>query len=135
MGVKAKYKNGRLKYYNGAVDDETVNQTTGASTTISNYGVTRCMATANATMKFAAPVLGARKTLIVADTTFAMTIIANAATINNSTDNKIVVTPTTLTKALGVGFELYGASTAQWYMVNGVSDIAGADVTVVFSSS
>jgi hypothetical protein len=135
MGVKAKYKNGRLKYYNGAVDDETVNETTGASTAISNYGVTRMMSSIAATWKFAAPVLGARKTLVVADTTWVTTIIANAATINNSTDNKIVVTLTTMAKALGLGFELYGASTAQWYMVSGISDIAGSDVTVVISSS
>jgi hypothetical protein len=93
------------------------------------------MATANAVVKFAAPRLGSRKTMIVADTTFAITMIANAATINNSTDNKIVVTPTTKTKALGFGFDLYGASTSQWYMRTGLSDINSTQVTVTFTSS
>jgi hypothetical protein len=135
MRTKSKWVNRVLTFYNGPVNDESVNQTTGASTTITNYGVTRCMATANAVVKFAAPRLGSRKTMIVADTTFAITMIANAATINNSTDNKIVVTPTTKTKALGFGFDLYGASTSQWYMRTGLSDINSTQVTVTFTSS
>ena len=135
MRTKSKWVNRVLTFYNGPVNDESVNQTTGASTTITNYGVTRCMATANAVVKFAAPRLGSRKTMIVADTTFAITMIANAATINNSTDNKIVVTPTTKTKALGFGFDLYGASTSQWYMRTGLSDINSTQVTLAFTSS
>jgi hypothetical protein len=135
MRTKSKWVNRVLTFYNGPVNDESVGQSTAASTTISNYGVTRCMATQNAIFKFAAPRLGSRKTLIVADTTWAITMIANAATINNSTDNKIVVTPTTKTKALGFGFDLYGASTAQWYMRTGLSDINSTQVTLAFTSS
>jgi len=135
MRTKSKWVNRVLTFYNGPVNDESVGESTAASTSVSNYGVTRCKATANTVWKFAAPRLGSRKTLIVADTTFAMTLIANAATINNSTDNKIVVTPTTKTKALGFGFELYGASTAQWYMRTGLSDINSTQVTLAFTSS
>jgi len=135
MRTKAKWVNRVLTYYNGPVNDESVGKSTAASTAISNYGVTHIKQASNAVFKFAAPRLGSRKTIIVADTTFVMTIIANAATINNSTDNKIVVSPTTKTKALGFGFELYGASTSQWYMRTGLADINSSQVTVTFTSS
>jgi len=135
MRTKSKWVNRVLTYYNGPINDESVGKSSAASTAISNFGVTRCFASANATFKFAAPRLGSRKTIIIADTTFVMTVIANAATINNSTDNKIVVSPTTKTKALGFGFELYGASTAQWYMRTGLSDINSTQVTLAFTSS
>ena len=135
MRTKSKWVNRVLTFYNGPVNDESVDQTTGASTSVTNYGVTRCMATANVTVKFAAPRLGSRKTLIVADTTFAISLNSNAATINNSTDSIITVTPTTKSKALGFGFDLYGASTSQWYMNTSLSDINSTQVTVTMTSS
>ena len=135
MGVKSRYSKGRLQFRQGAVDDESIWSRTAASTVNTNYGVTRVSATQNATFKFDTPVLGARKTVIVADTTFVMTLLWTGATINNSTDNKIVVSPTTKTKALGYGIDLYGASTVLWYMRQGNIDVNSSQMGVAFSSS
>jgi hypothetical protein len=136
MGVKAKYKAGRLKYYSGAVDDESVSQSTAPSTAISNYGITRIKyGTSEGVWLLEAPVLGAQKKIVVADTTCKVYIRTIAATINNSTDDVLTIQPQAGAQELGVGFNFYGASTNQWYMVSGISDITGADVTITLTST
>jgi len=135
MGTHSKWKKGNLHFYNGGVGDDSVGESTAASTTIANYGITRLKSSAAVTWKVLPPQLGSHKKLIVSDSTWASTIIFNAATVNNSTDNKIVVTLTTKTKALGVGFDLHGATTALWYMNTSLSDINSTQVTVTMTSS
>jgi hypothetical protein len=131
MGVKAKYKVGRLKYYSGAVDDESVGQSTAPSTAIPNYGMTRIKHdSTSGVWLLEAPVLGAQKKIIVANTTSMIYIRTVAATINNSADAVLSIQPQAGTKELGVGFNFYGASTNQWYMVSGISEISGADIIV-----
>jgi hypothetical protein len=82
-----------------------------------------------------APVLGAQKKIIVANTTCKVHIRTISATINNAADAVLNIQPQAGTKELGVGFNLYGASTAQWYLVSGISDITGADVTVSLTNT
>jgi hypothetical protein len=128
MGVKSKYTKGRLKFHSGAVDNEVVNKTSAASTAITNYGVTRCHASANATFKFDPPVLGAHKTIIIADTTWVMTIVAAAATINTAAVDTITVTPTTtVNETIGRSFDFYGASTSVWYMASNIPYVSTAN--------
>ena len=135
MGVKSKYTKGRLKFHSGAVDNEVVNQTSVASTAITNYGVTRCHASANATFKFDPPALGAKKTIVIADTTFVMTVIAAQANVNNSTDNTIACTMTTRHSVIGRSFDYYGASTSQWYMASNIPFLSTLNSGVAFTSS
>ena len=135
MGVKSKYTKGRLKFHSGAVDNEVVNISSAATTAITNYGVTVIKQGSNAVFKFDPPCLGARKTIIITDTTFQMTLIAAQATINNSTDNKIVVTPTTGEEPIGHSFDFYGKSTSLWYMHANIPHITTDLAAVVFSSS
>ena len=136
MGVKSKYKVGRLKYYSGAVDDESVGQSTAPSTAVSNYGMTRIKyGSSEGTWLLEAPILGAHKQITVANTTCKVHIRTIAATINNSTDDVLTVQPQAGTKELGVGFKFFGASTAQWYMLSGISETTGADLIVSLTST
>ena len=135
MGVKSKYTKGRLKFHSGAVDNEVVNISSAATTAITNYGVTLIKQASNAIFKFDPPVLGAKKTIIIADTTFQMTLIAASATINNSTDNKIVVTPTTGEREMGHSFDFYGMSTVLWYMHANIPHATTVLAGVAFTSS
>ena len=118
MSVKSKYKKGRLKFYSGAVDDESVGQSTAASTGIANYGVTRLKnGTSEGTWVIDAPVLGARKTIIVSDTTKIFHIKTTPASINTTGYDVLTITPAATTQypQLGVSVDLYGASTVLWY--------------------
>lgn len=117
MSVKSKYKNGRLKFYSGAVDDESVATSTAASTSIANYGVTRLKnGTSEGTWVIDAPVLGAHKTIIVADTTKIFHIKTTPASVNTTGYDVINITnvATTQYPQIGVSVDLYGASTILW---------------------
>jgi hypothetical protein len=135
MGVGSRYKNGRLQFHSGAIDDESVGSSTAASTAHTNYGVTRITSSQNAVFKFDTPVLGARKTIIVSDSTWANTLLFTGASINNATFNKITVTLSSVLSELGYGIDLYGASTVLWYMRQGNVDINSSQVTVTFAAS
>jgi hypothetical protein len=136
MRTKSKWINRVLTFYNGPINDETVNKSTAASTAIANYGVTQLKnGTSEGTWMLEAPVLGVQKVITVSNTTKIFHIKTLSATINNSTDDVLTVTPSTKMKELGVGFKFYGASTAQWYMVNDVGNINSSQVTITLTST
>jgi hypothetical protein len=136
MRTKSKWINRVLTFYNGPINDETVNKSTAASTAVANYGVTQLKnATSEGVWVLEAPVLGVKKTILVSNTTKIFHIKTNAATINNSTDDVLTVTPSTVMKELGVGFNFYGASTALWYLVNDIADINSSQVTITLTST
>jgi hypothetical protein len=125
-----------LTISSGPFLDENVGESTAASTGIVNYGVTRLRnTTSEGVWVLNAPVLGSKKTIIVSNTTKIFHIKTSGATINNSTDDVLTITPSTIMKELGIGVNLYGASTAQWYMVNDVGNINSSQVTVTLTST
>ena len=135
-GVKSKYTEGRLKFSNGAVDDENVGESTAASTAISNYGVTRIMGgAASGVWLVAEPVLGAKKTILVSNSTRVHKIRTVNATINNSTDDVISVALSSKTATRGIGFDLYGASTVLWYLASGLSHTSSTQMVVSLTST
>jgi hypothetical protein len=135
MGVKSKYEKGRLKFHSGAVDNEVVNISSAATTAITNYGVTLIKQASNAEFKFDPPVLGAHKTIIIADTTFEMTLIAAGATVNGVADNTMVVTPTTGEREIGTSFDFYGLSTILWYMHANIPHVSTSPAVPVVTFS
>ena len=118
MSVKAKYKKGRLKYYSGAVDDESVAASTAPSTGIANYGVTRIKyGSSEGTWVVDAPVLGAHKVIIVSDTTCKVHIKTSPASMNTTGYDVLTIQPVATTEypQIGVSVHLYGASTILWF--------------------
>jgi hypothetical protein len=136
MGVKSKYTVGRLKYYSGAVDDESVTQSTAASTAISNYGVTRLMGgAASIIWNIDAPVLGAKKTIVIANSTRIHIVKTAPATINNSSCNYLSVALSSKAEARGVAFDLYGASTILWYLASGVNQSSNTGLKISLTTT
>lgn len=136
MRTKTKWIRRVLTFYNGPVNDESVAESTAASTGISNYGVTRFRnATSEGTWTIDAPVLGSEKTIIFSDTTKIFHIKTSPAMINAATMDVLTVTPSTVTKELGCGFKLYGASTVLWYLVSDNVNIDSSQLTVSLAAT
>ena len=134
MSVKAKYKKGRLKYYSGAVDDESVAASTAPSTGVANYGVTNIKyGSSEGTWVIDAPVLGAHKKIIVSGSTCKVHIKTAPASMNTSGFSVLSIqnAATTMIPQLGASVELYGASTVLWYMsLSAISLTSGAVVSL-----
>ena len=130
MGTKAKWKKGRLTFYNGAIDDQSVTDTTASSTAITNYGVS-CIRTGTTAGTFVIdpPVLGCRKTVIFQTTgilklrTAAATILSDAAT------DDVLSCGTSGSTQLGFNVDLFGYTTAVWIMALGSSIITISNTT------
>ena len=136
MGTKSHWKQNGLYFKSGAVGDESVSATTAASTGVANYGVSLFNTKAAATYTLNAPLLGSRKTVIVADTTFTQKIKTGGATINESSAADVIsVALTTATKISGFAVELYGASTSMWYMAGSAVDLATSQIAVTVTSA
>ena len=136
MRTKTKWLRRVLTFYNGPINDESVNDSTAATTSLANYGVTQLRnATSEGTWVLNAPVLGVQKVITVSHTTKIFHIRTDAATINNSTDDVLTITPSTKMKELGCSVKLYGASTALWYLSNDVADINSSQLTVTLTST
>ena len=139
MSVKAKYIKGRLKFRSGAVDDESVAASTAPSTGIANYGVTRIKtATSEGTWVIDAPVLGARKKIIISDTTCMVHIKTSPAYMNTTGYDVLTITnaATTMIPEIGASVDLFGASTVLWYMsLSAISLTSGAVASVVLGAT
>lgn len=117
-----------------SVHDENVGLSTAASTAIKNHGVTIINTTHVRLIE--TPVKGCRKTIIFHNSTKAMKFRTISATINNSTDDVVTCTFTSSTgMKRGVELNLFGQSTAQWYMGVGCNVAGAGGVTLKLSSS
>ena len=136
MRTKTKWIRRVLTFYNGPINDESVGESTAASTAISNYGVTRLRnTTSEGVWNIEAPVLGSEKVIIAADTTKIFHIKTTPAMINAATMDVLTITPSTKTKELGCGFKLYGASTVLWYLVSDNVNLDSSQLTVTLAAT
>lgn len=112
------------------VFDENVSLSTAAGA-VKNHGVTICNTTNVRVVD--APVKGVRKKMIFMGTTKGAYLrTGGGATINNSTDDVLAVTlASTIAATHGYPIELFGYSTAQWYM----GACPSTSVTLALSSS
>jgi hypothetical protein len=117
-----------------AVHDKNIALSTAASTGLKNHGVTVINTTHPRYIE--APIKGCHKVLIFKDTTKAMKVRTLNALINNSTDDVVTVTFTSSTgMKRGLKLDLYGYTTALWYMGVGPAVAGAGGVTVKLSSS
>jgi len=134
MGTKSHWKQNGLYFKSGAVGDESVADTTAASTAVDNYGVTLLRSTANATYALNAPLLGSRKTVIFGDSTYVQKLKFTGASVNeDGTHDVLAVTLDTNQSPVGFAVDLYGASTAKWYMAT--ADFGSSQVALTLTSA
>jgi len=124
MATKAKWKKGRLTFYNGAVDDQSITVTTAASTAITNYGVSVLKSAAASVFAMDPPALGCQKHIVFQSTLVLKLKAAGATIVSNTTIDDVLSAGVTATmKDRGLCCKLIGASTAAWYLANGSSMI------------
>jgi hypothetical protein len=131
MGTRAKWRNGRLTFYNNALVDENVVTTTAAGD-IKSYGLSVLGSSANATYTMDPPAKGVEKH-VVAYTTWTHTLRASSdlsVEFGKSGGKRysITIAPTTKTENLGVSVMLRGVSTTLWSVTSYGSsdDVAGS---------
>ena len=131
MATKSKWIKGRLTFHSGAIDDQSVTDTTASSTAITNYGVSYVRTgTSAGTFVMDPPTLGCHKTVIFQTTgtiklrTAAATILSDAAG-----DDVLSCGPTSDLTMQGFAVDLFGYSTAVWVMALGTSVITISNTT------
>jgi len=132
MGVKSKYRQGRLRFYGGAVDFNMTSESS-AGATIRNYGITTITSTAVRTL--AAPTSGAHKSLLFYGTTKAMVVKTTGAIFNKQAlQDCIHVTLTSAgLKESGFAVDLVGNGTTNWWLLGPVG-ILGGVLTITSST-
>ena len=124
MGVRSKYRNGRLRFYNGPVDFNMTSEST-AGATLRNWGISTVGSSVASVLS--APTSGCQKTLLFYGTTKPMAIKTTGAIFNKQTIQDVIHVTLTSVGLSETGFavDLVGNGTTNWWLMSPVGILGG----------